>query len=296
MAKEPSVARFLLSGGQTLKLTMALPLAEIIHLALVKLSNGSQVFTGCDSSHRPLKGHEHAYILCESNLWQRLGSQGEITHVTIFCRRGFSSHDQNVLQELKHIYGPLVPDAHLSMLGVGHPRDFAGTKPNSDQCPLLAKSRTWISRMPFVPARHPKVTRAGVPKLDERGLQIDSPEHELRRLLVLSGFPMPSFVESIPCTRLGDGNVFWSSFHTLRENSNEVKRSCRRAGYGFRIRFPEPVEGPLAVGYAAHMGMGSFIAQPEGNGQAFISPPALPPAPLPLPSQRFWHLFPAPFS
>jgi len=265
MAEKPSVARFLVSGDQPLKLTMALPLAEIIHLALVELSNGSCVFTGCDSLHRPLKGHEHAYILCESNLSQGKGSQGDITHVTVFSSSGFSSHDQNVLQNLKHIYGANVPDVHLSLMRLGHPRDFEGTDPDLGQCSLLAKSSTWISRIPFVPARHPKVTRAGVPKRDAKGLQIDSPEHELRRLLDLAGFPAPSFVVSVPCTSLGGRNVYWTSFQTLRENNYEAERAVRRIGYGFRIQFPEPVRGPLAVGYAAHLGLGSFVAVADGN-------------------------------
>lgn len=262
MAEKPSIARFLVSGDQPLKLTMALPLAEIIHLALVELSNGSRLFTGCDSSHSPLKGHEHAYIFCESNLSQGKGSQGDITHVTVFSLSGFSSHDENVLQNLKHIYGALVPDVHLSLMRMGRPRDFGGTDPDLGPCPLLAKSSTWVSRMPFVPARHPKVTRAGVPKRDATGLQIDSPEHELRRLLGLAGFPVPSVVESVSCTSLGGRNVCWSSFHTQRENNYEAKRAVGRVGYGFRIQFPEPVQGPVAVGYAAHLGLGSFVAVP----------------------------------
>jgi CRISPR-associated protein Csb2 len=260
MAEKPSVARFLVSSGWPFKLTAALLLSEKIHMTLVELSNGSCVFTGCDSSHRPLKGHGHAYILCESNLGQGKGSEGEITNVTVFSSSGFSSHDQFTLQKLRHIYGANVPDVHLSLLGLGHPQDFGGTDPDLGQCPLLAKSRTWISRMPFVPARHPKVTRAGVPKRDAAGIQIDSPEHELRRLLRLAGFPVPSVVESVPCTSLGGRNVYWAGFQTLRENNWAGKKAVGRVGYGFRMQFPEPVQGPLAVGYAAHLGLGSFVA------------------------------------
>jgi CRISPR-associated protein Csb2 len=265
MAENPSVARFLVSSEHPLKLTVALPLAELIHLALVKLSNGSCVFTGCDNSHVPLKGHQHAYILCESNQSQGKGIQGDITHATIFAPGGFSSHDQSVLQNLSHIYGANGPIVQLSLMRLGHPRDFGGTDRESGQCPLLAKSRTWISRTPFVPARHPKVTRAGVPKLDGRGLQIDSPEHELRRLLGLHGFPEPSAVKSVPCTSLGGQNAYWSSFQTLREKNNEPKKAVRRVGYGFRIQFSEPVQGPMALGYTAHLGMGSFVADADGN-------------------------------
>ncbi len=203
MAKDPSVARFLVSGDQPPKLTMALLLAERIHLALVELSNGSSVFTGCDSSHRPLKGHEHAYIFCESNLGLGRGNEGEITHVTVSSSTGFSSHDQKALQKLEHVYGGSVPDVHLSLLGMGQPEDFGGTDLELGRCSLLAKSRTWISRLPFVPTRHPKITRAGAAKRDATGLQIDSPEHELRRLLKLGGFPVPAMVERVPCTQSG---------------------------------------------------------------------------------------------
>lgn len=48
------------------RFTDAILLAERFHLALVKLPDGSSVFTSCDESGRPPKGHAHAYILSES--------------------------------------------------------------------------------------------------------------------------------------------------------------------------------------------------------------------------------------
>jgi CRISPR-associated protein Csb2 len=123
--------------------------------------------------------------------------------------------------------------------------------------PLLAISKHWVSRTPFIPARHPKITRAGVPKRDETGLQIDGPEHELRRLLRLAGFPAPIAVESVSSTMLGTLEVPWRVFLRHRDNANGAWTS-NGAGYGFRIQFPEPVRGPVAVGYASHFGMGRF--------------------------------------
>ena len=76
--KNPTVARFAVTAGAPPKLTACLPLAERIHLALVSLSNGGEVFTGCDSSGKPLRGHGHAYVLCESNPVLGRGDQGEI--------------------------------------------------------------------------------------------------------------------------------------------------------------------------------------------------------------------------
>ena len=83
------------------------------------------------------------------------------------------------------------------------PEDFGGTDPEKGQCPLLARARSWVSRTPFLPTRHPKATRAGVPKVDATGFQIGSPEHELLRLLELAGFPEPEAVEPVASTRPG---------------------------------------------------------------------------------------------
>ena len=52
----PTVARFALGGSAPPKLTVCLHLAERVHLALVRLSDGAEVFTGCDSSADPCRG------------------------------------------------------------------------------------------------------------------------------------------------------------------------------------------------------------------------------------------------
>ena len=259
MAKYPSVPDFLYRAA-SLKVTMALHLAERIHLALVEHSNGSSKFTGCDTDHIPLKGHQHAYIFCESNLGLGRGNEGEITHVTFYRFAGFSSHDQKALQKLEHVYDGNVLDVHLSLLGMGKTEDFGGT--DLDRCPLLAKSRTWVSRLPFVPARHPKSKNKGKgpARLDDTGLHIDGPEDELRRLLKLGGFPVPKMLEQVPCTQLGENKVFWSNFQSERNDSPHGIKASSQKTCGFRIHFPEPVQGPLAVGKAAHFGMGSFVA------------------------------------
>jgi CRISPR-associated protein Csb2 len=239
-------------------LTAALLLGERIHLALVELSDGSSVFTGCDESGSPLKGHAHAFILSESNKALGRGRNGEITHVTVYAPAGFGSVELSALENLKEIQGSGLY-VQLNFLGLGRSEDFGGLDLNRGESPLLAESRTWISRTPFIPTRHPKVTRAGVPKVDSSGLQIGSPEHELRRLVKLGGFPEPIAIDSVSWALLDDKKVPWSAF--LRQRGNgEGRRVANGAGYGFRIEFPELVRGPVAVGYGAHFGMGGFLA------------------------------------
>lgn len=251
----PTVARFDISGGQPLRLTSSLLLAERIHLALVDLSNGSSIFTGCDDSRRPLQGHGHAHIFSECDT--RRDGSGAITSVTVYARLGFGPQEREALQSLGRVWGPDGLEVVLKLQKMGRREEFAGGA-------LLGKSRSWVSHTPFLPARHPKVTRAGALKKDATGLQIDSPEHELRRLLRLAGFPNPVAVEPVPCTRLDGQDVPWHAFLRRREKG-QGKPAANGAGYGFRIEFPEPVQGPVAVGYASHFGMGGFMGDEEPN-------------------------------
>jgi len=253
----PTVARFSLSGLAP-RLTDAILLAERIHVALVELSDGSSIFTGCDGSGRPLKGHAHAYILSESNQALGRGCNGEITHVTIYAAAGFGPAERDALENLRKIHGL---DVQLTLMSMGMPGDIGGVNVSRGECPLLAEARTWVSRTPFLPTRHPKATRAGVPKRDERGLQIGSPEHELRRLLWLEGFSEPVAVEPVPFTELAGQKIGWASFQRARSSGDG--RRAGSAGYGFRIEFPKKVQGPIAVGYGAHFGMGAFMSEVE---------------------------------
>ncbi len=254
----PTVARYSLSGRAP-RLTDTILLAERIHAALVELSDGSSVFTGCDGSGVPLKGHIHACILSESNLALGRGQGGEITHITIYAPAGFGLVEREALEVLREVYGSGL-QVQVNLLGMGRPEDFGGSDIERGESPLLAEGRIWVSRTPFIPTRHTKVTRAGVPKVDESGLQIGSPEHELRRLLRLAGFPEPAAIEPVAGALLGGREVAWRDF--LRQRSGgEGRRAADGRGYGFRIEFAEAVRGPVAVGYASHFGMGEFEAE-----------------------------------
>jgi len=249
---KPTVARYALTDPGPL-LTQTILLAERVHRALVELSDGSAVFTGCDSSKRPLQGHRHAHIFCESIPCKGRESRGEITEISIYAPMGFSPLDEKALQRLKEIYDHHGNSVDLLFLGLGRREDFGRTGAS----PLFTRSRVWVSRTPFLPTRHPKATRAGVPKVDCTGFQIGSPEHELLRLLVLAGFPEPDMMERVDHTRLGEGDVPWDAF-VRRRGADERRPAANGEGYGFRILFPVAVQGPVAVGYGGHFGMGGF--------------------------------------
>ena len=258
--KKPTVARYAVVSKVPPRLTDAIGLAEKIHVALVSRSNGSAVFTGCDQSGRPLEGHGHAHIICESNQGLGRGQRGEITHVIVYAPLGFDLQERFALDGLTNVWGREGHDIQLILLGVGQPEDFAGLDMDKGACSLLAKSTCWVSRTPFVSTRHPKTTKTGAPKLDDNGLQIGSAEHEVRRLLKLSGFPDPCSLEQISSTDLGGHETRWLSFRRER-NRGGGRKDARGYGYGFRIKFPESVQGPIALGYGAHFGLGLFVPE-----------------------------------
>ena len=251
MALKPTVARYALAGPGPL-LTQTILLTDRVHRALVELSDGSAVFTGCDSSKRPLQGHRHAHFFCESIPCQGRESRGEITNISIYAPMGFDSEDEAALQKLKEIYDDQGASTGLVLLGFARPADLVGISP------LFSRSRSWISHTPFLPTRHPKATRAGVPKVDSTGFQIGSPEHELLRLLGLAGFPEPDMIERVSHTRLGKREVPWDAF-VRRRGTDGRRPAANGKGYGFRIVFAEAVQGPVAVGYGGHFGMGGFV-------------------------------------
>jgi len=263
----PTTARYVVAGQRAPLLTDTIILAERVHVSLVSLSNGSSIFTGCDELGRPLQGHGHAQIFCECNEGTEKGSRGEITHVTVYASNGFGSEDVQALQDLKKIWGADDLEVFFRLQGIGQPEDFGGMNLGTGESPLLTLSRKWVSRTPFVPTRHPKRTRAGVAKLDERGLQIGSPEHDLLRLLEQAGFPRPALVERVAGTRLGGREVLWQEFVCRRSNNGQGRRAAYDRSYGFLIEFAEAVQGPVAVGYGAHFGMGGFEAMKMNNNR-----------------------------
>jgi CRISPR-associated protein Csb2 len=248
----PTVARFALTSTVPPRLTEAVSVAERIRTALMSRSDAARVFAGKDGTGAPLRlGHQHTHVFCES-----YGVRGEITHVTLYAPLGFDEEAMITISGLEKVWGRGGYDLQLVYLGCWHPQDFAGLRAERAEFPLFATSETWISITPFVPTRLPKYNRNRKPRLDENGLHIGSPEHDLRRLLSLAGKPDPKSVEFLEFTYLGSKKITWLEF--MRGRMDDPARD-RRLGYGFRIVFPKPVSGPIALGYGCHYGLGLFV-------------------------------------
>jgi len=259
-SSSPTVARFAVVSNVAPSITQALSIGDRVHATVVKCSDGAAVFTGTDpETNEPMLGHQHAHIFPEST-----NHRGTVNFLSVYAAMGFEGKARKALEAVRKTWGYGGHDLQVILLGVGEAKDFGGTNYAAGQSAVFAKSRVWQSVTPFVPTRHAKATRTGVPKMDPENLrlQIGSPEHDLRRLLKLRNFP-----EIVNCDYLGErGNIIpvggreipCLKFQRQRKNGNGRSAADGR-GYGFRIEFSEPVRGPVCAGYGSHFGLGLFV-------------------------------------
>jgi CRISPR-associated protein Csb2 len=124
-------------------------------------------------------------------------------------------------------------------------------------CPLFGASKVWRSLTPFVSTRHPKTHRDGRPKLDADGWPVGSPAHDLRRLLAEAGKSLPVKLEPLDALPVGSRHLRPLEFQTDRIHGEG--RRGGQTGAGFTLTFADAITGPLALGYAAHFGLGLFV-------------------------------------
>jgi CRISPR-associated protein Csb2 len=242
----PTVARFALTSVVPPAITKALAVGEQVHKVLCseKISNGHPTFSGAGS-----KDHQHAHIFCESVD----DSNAHITHVTVYSPKGFDHVAVEALRKIQWTWGFKGHDLRTVLHGIGQPHDFNSL--------LFAASKTWRSVTPFVSTRHAKTFRDGRPKMDDNGWQKGSAAHDLLRLLALNPkWEGAKIRRQIP-EREQPFQFGSRKFRSLQFQSVRLGGKGSRghdSGAAFIIEFPDPVSGPIAVGYGAHFGLGLF--------------------------------------
>ncbi len=213
----------------------------------------SRTLSGKEGSRMVRGSHDHAYYLPADE-----DGDGRIDHVSVVAAGGLSADEVAALDRQRRL--PL-GEAELRMLlvGLGHQEDF--------RCPLFGPARVWESATPFVVTRHVK----------SRGQKKDPPEchgpegrkpfavRVLREELVrlrsrCPDVPSAADVGIDLLERIGRGVVFRPlEFHRSRDRHGAD--GMQRATIGVRLTFPHEVCGPLCLGYAAHFGLGLFLAK-----------------------------------
>lgn len=257
LAKPVTVARFAIVSKVPPSITQALSLGERFHQGLCSyLEEGvpSPNLTGCDTDKQPLKGNNHAYFLPECD------AHGYVTHMTVHAPGGFDVAACRAFGRLPRVWGTEGFDLNVVLLATGQAADFASVSP------YFRKAKVWRSLSPFVPVRHAKATRTGIPKIDPATqLQIGSPEHDCWRLIgLLASEEHPLPVKQV--RRVGPGGARVplglrevSCLDFQRKRRTGEGTHAGHTGYALEIEFVEETALPLGFGYGSHFGLGLFV-------------------------------------
>jgi len=266
------VARFAIDSTVLPLVTETLPVAEAARRALMSIygrlteRNGlrgrSKVFSGKDEHGRALSGHGHACYLPTDE-----DGDNRLDHLTVFARDGFDGQELRALERLRQVKprgrDNDVHPLRLLLLGMGTQQEY---HPGP-----LRGSKVWVSATPYVATRYAKTK--GRQRID-----LTSPKaraaflvEDLRAQLAavrpgltirdISGVRIRPLWDDNHVFRIGDR---WRPIQFKRFRSKPGDDGGRRLAGAFRIEFPCPVAGPLALGHSSHFGMGLFVPEDEG--------------------------------
>ena len=255
----PTVARFLLAGRPSPRIEDTIRIGELMRRAALaqfgwrndeadnrRIPNAPSEISGRAADGRPLKDphHSHAFWLPED-----ADGDGLIDHVSVFIANGMNPAVQSALDRLTRLWLPpskqrddfgaepiVTKEWRLALEGFGRPADFPAR--------IFATSRHWQSTTPFLASGHLKgfgYSGEVLRLLKRRGLNINGVD-----------------VSVLPNIDIGGAERRALHFHRVRSRGREARPD--RIGAMLEITLDEAIEGPLAIGYGSHFGLGLFVA------------------------------------
>jgi CRISPR-associated protein Csb2 len=233
-----------------------LPQAELFHRALVgRVGNGHRVqcpeLTGKDERGRRLQDHhEHAHTLPVD-----LDGDGRLDHLIVYAKMGLGGDAQRAIRTLRRTWAKGVAgEIQLAVVGYGALDTLRKLPPplrfHVDQ--ILGPdggTRFWESSTPFVPPRF----------LKPRGNNTLS--GQVNAELASRRLPEAERVDVCP-------DLTRRLRHHIRRRKHGGLPPPIDMGYGLRLTFSKPIQGPLMLGYGSHYGLGMFSALAEGDAHA----------------------------
>jgi len=234
VAPRATTAVFLLLGKPLPRVEDSLRVGELMRMAVMGQArrlfgeNGiPPIFSGHDMPKD--NRHRHAFYLpWDSN------RDGRIDRILLHVPQGMNAQQQRVLGKLGCVRSRDGSEWHLVLEGLGGV-DVGGH--------LAQESTVWQSVTPYLHPWHIK-KRFGV-------------EEQIRRECRIRGLPEPVAIESLATIDVGKGRER-RPIHFHRFRSKRGLTQPDRRGSFWRLRFAQPVDGPLALGFACHFGMGLF--------------------------------------
>jgi CRISPR-associated protein Csb2 len=209
--------------------------------------------------------HRHAFFLPED-----ADGDGLIDHLIVFCRLGFSEEARRRLDRLTRLWiehGRANEEGErgrkewrVALEDIAAPASFA------DSSRLLRRARTWVSVTPYLKNRFDKKRPKTLQKVVET--YRDQIVSEWRRRYPDAPVPMVDalFDGANPArfaVPIGLSGTLRFPLAFARTRGRRGGRQPDASGGFFRLTFEEDVEGPIALGWGAHFGLGIFAASQD---------------------------------
>lgn len=224
---QPTVAHLRLDASVLPPSTALLEVTDRVHRELTKLSDGHWLFSGKRDGQPVRDNQGHAQFL------PQFDRRGKICGLWLYASAGLDEEAVETLYRLRPIRRSDERHWYWTLTALPGRND------------AFPAARTWESEVPFVAARWPKRERDSIPNQVRAGC---------RNL----GLPEPEAVEPL-------------AFHELNRSQRARRKvAIYRPGqcyhrvpserHWLRLVFPETVRGPIALGWNAHYGLGTFRA------------------------------------
>ena len=260
-----TVARYLLAGRPLPRIEDAIKIGELMRLAALskfgwktvestrdKKPKAPPVISGRDTDGKPLRdsSHSHAFWLPED-----ADGDGWIDHITVYAPEGLDTNVRIKLDRLTRLWINENPrddegsgdssslEWRLALEGFGRPEDF------SDSSRILGTGKVWVSLTPFLATGH----------LKSQGYSGEIKRLLKRRKIVPENLADHVQIEILPDIKIGGAVRHTTHFHRFRSRGQEKQTDTH--GTFLRLSFPEPISGPLSLGYACHFGLGLFALE-----------------------------------
>lgn len=229
-----TTASFILIGKPLPRVEDTLHVGELMRVAV--MSRAKQIFgensiPSIFSGHGLPEGnrHRHAFYLP----WDANGD-GFIDHLLLHIPDGMAGEQQRVVERLNRLWSRDGGEWRLALESFGH-IEAGGL--------LTRKCTTWQSITPYLHPWHVK-----------KNFLIGD---QLRRECRERGMPEPTILE--PFNEVHVGHQKRRPIHFRRFRNRRGLDQPDRLGSFWRLTFPEPVAGPIALGFGCHFGLGFFV-------------------------------------
>ena len=261
-APHPTVARFVLAGRPRPRVEDTVRIAEIMRLAAMakfdwtmidgkRRPNAPSIISGYGNDGKPLRDdrHAHAFWLPEDT-----DGDGEIDHIVVYAPAGLDADCRKALDRVTTLWierrGRADEDEatktsrkewRLALEGFGQAADFASGSALFGS----VNATTWISTTPYLMPWHAKKgfgwAEQIARELKERGLpDLAEPPGQIASITINGRERRP--------------------IHFHRFRSRRGLRQPDTLGRFVELTFEKPLEGPLALGFGCHFGLGLFAA------------------------------------